>query len=90
MLVIFLLSNRGPAMLGLWPFGFLVALPLGAVVIAALVIGFVGGLAAHLPKRFGANRRAKKAEKRVAELEGRLALQPAPLLTPAAHPTIIP
>jgi hypothetical protein len=29
-----------------------------------------------LPKRFGAHRRAKKAEKRVAELEGKIAAQP--------------
>jgi uncharacterized integral membrane protein len=72
-LVIFLLSNRGPALVGFWPFGFLVSLPLGAVVIAAVVIGFLGGLAAHLPKRFAAHRRASKAEKRAAELETRLA-----------------
>jgi uncharacterized integral membrane protein len=60
-LVVFLLSNRSAAMLGFWPFGF------------ALVIGFLGGLAAHLPKRFAAHRRANKAEKRAGELEGRLA-----------------
>ena len=76
-------------MLGFWPFGFLVSLPLGAVVIVALVIGFLGGLAAHLPKRFGANRRAKKAEKRVTELESRLAVQStASLPTPGVQPTI--
>jgi uncharacterized integral membrane protein len=72
-LVIFLLSNRGPALVGFWPFGFLVSLPLGAVVIAAVIIGFLAGLAAHLPKRFAAHRRASKAEKRAAELEARLA-----------------
>ncbi len=82
--VIFLLSNRGPVALGLWPFGSLVSLPLGAVVIAALVIGFLAGLAAHLPKRFGAQRRAKKAEKRVAELEGRLSA------APVGQPTVVP
>ncbi len=71
--MIFLLSNRGPALVDFWPFGFLVALPLGVVVIAALVIGFLAGLAAHLPKRFAAHRRASKAEKRAAELEARVA-----------------
>jgi uncharacterized integral membrane protein len=70
-LVIFLLSNREPAGLDFWPFGFVVSVPLGAVVIVALVVGFLAGLAAHLPKRIGAQRRAKRAEKRVAELEGR-------------------
>ncbi len=82
-LVIFLLSNRGAVGIGLWPFGSLVSLPLGAVVIAALVIGFLGGLAAHLPKRYGAQRRAKRAEKRVAELEGRLTA------APGAQPTVV-
>ncbi len=71
--MIFLLSNRGPALVGFWPFGFLVSLPLGAIVIAAVIIGFLGGLAAHLPKRFAAHRRASKAEKRAADLESRLA-----------------
>jgi hypothetical protein len=37
------------------------------------VIGFLAGLAAHLPKRFAAHRRASKAEKRAAELEARVA-----------------
>jgi len=86
--VIFLLSNRGPALVGFWPFGFLVALPLGAIVIAALVLGFLGGLAAHLPKRFAAHRRANKAEKRVTELESRLAA--APLQVGDRQPTILP
>jgi uncharacterized integral membrane protein len=86
-LVIFLLSNRGAAMVGFWPFGFLVSLPLGAVVIAALILGFLGGLAAHLPKRFAAHRRAAKAEKRAAELEARLA---SPLHGEVRQPTILP
>lgn len=60
-------------LVGFWPFGFLVTLPLGAVVIAAVIIGFLLGLAAHLPKRFAAHRRATKAEKRAAELEAKLA-----------------
>jgi len=78
-LVIFLLSNRGPALVGFWPFGFLVSLPLGAVVIGAVILGFLGGLVAHLPRRFAAQRRASKAEKRAAELETRLAAAaPAP------------
>ncbi len=92
-LVIFLLSNRGSISLSFWPFGLSAALPLGAVVIAMLVIGFLAGLAAHLPKRLGAQRRAKKAERRVAELESRLGAPPAgdapaALLTQGAPPRI--
>jgi len=49
---------------------------LAVIVLAALALGFLAGLLAHLPKRFGAQRRAKKAERRVAELEGKLAPPP--------------
>jgi len=74
--VIFLLSNRVPVAIGFWPFGFVAALPLGAVVLAVLVLGFLLGLAFHLPHRFAANRRARRAEKRSAELEARLTVPP--------------
>ncbi len=78
MLVLFFLSNRQPVDLNYWPFGIvIVAVPLAAVVLIALAVGFLAGLAAHLPKRVGAHRRAQKAEKKVAELEGKLAAPPA-------------
>jgi uncharacterized integral membrane protein len=79
-LVIFLLSNRDSVNLSYWPFGFVLTLPLGAVVLAVLVLGFLAGLLAHLPGRISAKRRAKRAERRVAELETRTALvvQPEP------------
>ncbi len=76
-----MLSNRDPVPMGFWPFGVTLAAPLGAVVLGALLIGFLGGLLAHLPKRFGAQRRAKRAERRVAELEGRLAATPTNVAT---------
>jgi uncharacterized integral membrane protein len=76
-LVIFLLSNRVPVDIGFWPFGQVATLPLGAVVLAVLVLGFLLGLAFHLPHRFALNRRAKRAEKRVAELESRTSPPPA-------------
>jgi uncharacterized integral membrane protein len=69
-LVIFLLSNRGAVALSFWPFG-AVELPLGAVLPAVLILGFLLGLLFHLPHRFAAGRRAKRAEQRVAELEAR-------------------
>jgi uncharacterized integral membrane protein len=77
-LVVFLLSNRDGVALGFWPFGSFVTVPLGAVVLVALVVGFLAGLAAHLPKRLNASRRARRAEKRVKELEGKLAAPAAP------------
>ena len=75
-LVIFLLSNREAVAIAFWPFGFVAALPLGAVVLAVLCLGFLGGLLFHMPARFAAGRRAKKAENRAAELEARAALPP--------------
>ncbi len=75
-LVIFLLSNRDAVAFGFWPFPMVVALPLGAVILASLALGFVLGILFHLPRRLGSNRRAKRAEKRNAELEARLAVPP--------------
>jgi uncharacterized integral membrane protein len=75
-LVIFLLSNRDAVPIGYWPFGLVVSLPVGGVVLAALVLGFVLGLLLHLPARLAAARRAKRAEKRAGELEARLAVPP--------------
>ncbi|MDE8347721.1 MAG: LapA family protein [Acidocella sp.] len=75
-LVIFLLSNRQAVDIGFWPFGFLVALPLGAIVLAVLAVGFLLGLLFHAPTRFAAGRRAKRAEGKVAALEARLNIPP--------------
>jgi uncharacterized integral membrane protein len=69
--VILLLSNRDFVPVNFWPFGGM-ALPLGGVLLGALGFGFLAGLIFHLPHRFRANRRAKRAEKRVAELEAQL------------------
>ena len=51
-----------------WPFGGM-PLPLGAVLLGALGVGFLAGLLFHLPHRIRAHRRAKRAEKRAVELE---------------------
>ncbi|OYV33684.1 MAG: hypothetical protein B7Z81_11025 [Acidocella sp. 20-61-6] len=82
-LVIFLLSNRGAVDLGYWPFGFVVAVPLGAIVLVALILGVLLGLLLHLPRRLAAQRRARRAEKRAAELENRYAVLPPPASPPA-------
>lgn len=76
LLVIFLLSNRLPVDVWFWPLGPLASLPMGAVVLVALVLGFVLGLLFHLPQRLSAGRRAKRAERRVAELEARQSVPP--------------
>jgi uncharacterized integral membrane protein len=70
--VIFLLSNRSFVPVNFWPFGG-AQLALGGVVLGTLAFGFIAGLLFHLPHRISLSRRAKRAEKRVAELEARLA-----------------
>ena len=75
--MIFLLSNRVPVDIAFWPFGFVTSLWLGPVVLGALLAGFLLGLLFHVPARFAAGRRAKRAEKRNAELEARIATPPA-------------
>lgn len=62
-----MLSNRVPVTLAMWPFGS-AGVWLGPVMVAALAVGFVLGLLAHLPKHFSLRRRARNAEKRVAQL----------------------
>ena len=71
-LVIFLLSNRHAANVQFWPFGYVLTLPLGAIILAVAVLGFLLGLLFHLPNRVASGRRAKRAERRNAELEARL------------------
>ena len=67
MLVVFVLSNRVPVALGLWPFG-MVNVWFGPVMVWALATGFVLGLLVHMPRHFSLHRRARNAEKRVAQL----------------------
>jgi uncharacterized integral membrane protein len=74
--MIFMLSNRNPVEISYWPLGALFRVPVGAVVLVVLAFGFLLGLAFHLPHRLSAGRRAKRAEKRNAELEARQSLPP--------------
>ncbi len=67
-LLIFLLSNRKFEQFQFWPFGH-VSLVLGWVILGVLVLGFLLGLLFHLPARVTAQRRARRAERRAAELE---------------------
>jgi uncharacterized integral membrane protein len=66
-LVVIVLSNRRLVTLGLWPFAD-VEVWLGPALVGALGLGFIIGLLAHLPKHFSLRRRARNAEKRVAQL----------------------
>jgi uncharacterized integral membrane protein len=77
-LVILVLSNRRLVTFSLWPFPD-VQLWLGPVLMAVLAVGFVLGLFAHMPKHFSLRRRARIAEKRVAQLTaGQDSVKPGP------------
>lgn len=67
MLVVFLLSNRVAVEVGLWPFGMMSAW-LGPIVVLALAVGLFVGLFIALPGHWHWRRRARAAEKRLAEL----------------------
>ena len=67
LLVVFVLSNRVPVLLGMWPFG-AATVWLGPVMVGALGVGILLGLLAHLPAHITLRRRARNAEKRVAQL----------------------
>lgn len=67
MLVVFVLSNRVPVALSMWPFG-TVNVWLGPAMTGALAVGVVIGLLVHVPRHFSLRRRARNAEKRVAQL----------------------
>jgi len=63
-----LVANRQQVDLAFWPFA-QTSVALGGIILGALVLGFAAGFLLHLPPRLLAHRRARKAEKRVAELE---------------------
>ena len=66
-LVILLVSNHVPVRVGFSPF-VTFSTWLGPVIIEALALGFFLGLFVAMPKQFHWRRRARIAEKRVAEL----------------------
>lgn len=69
--MVFALSNRVLVPLGFWPFG-TAQVWLGLAMVGALAVGFLLGLLAHLPKHFSLHRRARNAEKRLAQLTSAL------------------
>lgn len=71
--MIFGLSNRAPVEIGFFPFGALDFPWLGLFILLVFAAGFVFGLMFHLPPRLAAHRRARRAERRAAELETKIA-----------------
>ncbi len=87
LVVLFVVSNTTPVELRLWPLGWSLSTPLALGVLGAMAIAFfLGALFTWLPA-LGARRRARRAEARVAALEGDIAALKARL---ADRPTLLP
>ncbi|WP_298284207.1 LapA family protein [Acidocella sp.] len=65
--MLFVLSNRVLVPLSLWPLGG-VSVWLGPLLVGTLLFGFAAGMVAGLPKHFHYRRRARAAEKKMAQL----------------------
>jgi lipopolysaccharide assembly protein A len=72
LLVLFVLSNREPVRLGLWPTDYALQLPLSLTVVGAMAVAFVAGALivwlTELPRR----RRARRMEEQVRLLEAQV------------------
>ena len=72
LLVLFVLSNRAPVRLGLWPTDYVLELPLSLTLVGAMAVAFLaGGLLVwltELPRR----RRARRTEEQVRLLEAQV------------------
>lgn len=66
LVIAFALTNRGPVVVGLWPFDELVEMPIYLLALGSLVLGFLTGSAfagfGTLAARFRARRETKRAE----------------------------
>jgi len=71
--VVFAVANRTPAALEIWPFGVSLEAPLFLVVLGAAFVGFVAGALVAWLSAGRARRRARAAERRVAELRREVA-----------------
>jgi lipopolysaccharide assembly protein A len=86
-LVLFAVSNRGEASLGLWPLPFVMGVPLYLLVLLSLVLGFVVGRLAGLVAAAGRRRELRRRRRRIEALERELATTQARLTaeTPPAR-----
>jgi uncharacterized integral membrane protein len=69
LLILFLLSNKAPLTLGLWPTDFSLELPASVVILGAMVVAFIFGALVMWVSAIGQRRRARRAEHAVALLE---------------------
>lgn len=72
-LVLFALSNPGPATFHFWPTDYTADLPLSLAVLGAMALAFVAGAVVLWTDVIGARGRARRAERQVRALEAQVA-----------------
>jgi putative membrane protein len=89
-LAAFAVSNRAPVALALWPFPWLLDLPIYLAILGALLLGFVAGALAAWAGGRHSRRELRRQRRRTAALERELAATQAQLAgAPGASPAPI-
>src|SRR4051794_19095277 len=89
-LAAFAVSNRGPVAFGLWPFPWLLELPLYLAILGALLLGFLAGALAAWAGGRHSRRELRRQRRRIAALERELAATQAQLAgAPGSTPGLI-
>ena len=86
LLVLFVLSNRTPLHLTLWPTDFTADLPTSVAILGAMAVAFLAGAFLVWISELGQRRRARHAEQAVKLLEEQVKALKAQLSPPNATP----
>jgi lipopolysaccharide assembly protein A len=89
-LILFAVSNRQTAALGLWPLPFVVDLPLYLLVLASMLAGFIVGAAIAWIAARNTRRELRRYRRRIVALEREIAATQAQLENHAAMATPAP
>ncbi len=73
LIVLFAVSNPAPAVVEIWPFPYQLALPLYAVILLTILVGFIAGLVASWLAGAAKRREIKRLRRQVRDLEESLA-----------------
>ena len=73
LIVLFAVSNPAPAVVEIWPFPYQLALPLYAVILLTILVGFIAGLVASWLAGAAKRREIKRLRRQVRDLEASLA-----------------
>jgi len=72
LLVVFALSNTGPARIGLWPTGWSLEAPLSLIILGGMALAFLLGGVLVWASELAQRRRARRAEQTVRLLEAQM------------------